>query len=65
MATLGRATQCAPPKEQLQRLERDLASGNWERRNAELRHRTDLDIGYRLVVAERRGGTDIQLPRDG
>ena len=38
---------------QLQRLERDLASGNWERRNAELRHRADLDVGYRLVMAER------------
>jgi SAM-dependent methyltransferase len=50
---------------QLQRLERDLASGNWERRNTELRHRTDLDIGYRLVVAERRAVADIQLPRDG
>jgi len=51
---------------QLQRLERDLASGNWERRNAELRHLPDLDIGYRLVVAERRGAADIELPdRDG
>jgi len=51
---------------QLQRLERDLASGNWERRNAELRHFPDLDIGYRLVVAERRGAADIELPdRDG
>ena len=39
---------------QLERLERDLASGNWERRNAELRHRTELDVGYRLVVAQRR-----------
>jgi len=34
---------------QLERLERD-----WERRNAELRHRADLDLGYRLVTAERR-----------
>jgi SAM-dependent methyltransferase len=39
---------------QLERLKRDLASGNWERRNAELRHRTELDVGYRLVVAQRR-----------
>jgi SAM-dependent methyltransferase len=39
---------------QLERLERDLTSGNWERRNAELRHRADLDVGYRLVIAERR-----------
>jgi SAM-dependent methyltransferase len=39
---------------QLERLKRDLESGNWERRNAELRHRADLDVGYRLVTAERR-----------
>jgi len=39
---------------QLERLEHDLTSGNWERRNAELRHRADLDVGYRLVTAERR-----------
>ena len=38
---------------QLERLERDLTSGKWERRNAELRHRTELDMGYRLVMAER------------
>ena len=51
---------------QLQRLERDLASGNWERRNAELRGRSELDVGYRLVVAERSGAVDIELPhRDG
>jgi len=35
---------------QLDRLERDLTSGSWERRNAELRHRADLDLGYRLVM---------------
>ncbi|HMF86596.1 MAG TPA: class I SAM-dependent methyltransferase [Gemmatimonadaceae bacterium] len=40
--------------QQLERLRCDLACGNWERRNAALRHRADLDVGYRLVVAERR-----------
>jgi hypothetical protein len=39
---------------QLERLERDLTSGDWERRNAELRHCVELDMGYRLVMAERR-----------
>ena len=39
---------------QLERLEHDLVSGEWERRNAELRHRADLDVGYRLIVADRR-----------
>jgi SAM-dependent methyltransferase len=38
---------------QLERLGCDLASGDWERRNASLRHRADLDVGYRLVIAER------------
>lgn len=40
---------------QLERLARDLASGNWKRRNAELRDRAELDVGYRLVTAHRRG----------
>jgi SAM-dependent methyltransferase len=51
ISTFGRLTSIDP---ELGRLERDLASGNWERRNAELRHRSDLDVGYRLVIAERR-----------
>jgi SAM-dependent methyltransferase len=51
ISTFGRLTNIDL---QLERLERDLASGNWERRNAELRHRADLDVGYRLVTAERR-----------
>jgi SAM-dependent methyltransferase len=51
ISTFGRLASIDP---ELGRLERDLASGNWERRNAELRHRSDLDVGYRLVIAERR-----------
>jgi hypothetical protein len=51
ISTFSRLASIDP---QLQRLERDLTSGNWERRNAELRQRADLDVGYRLVVAERR-----------
>jgi SAM-dependent methyltransferase len=39
---------------QLKHLERDLMSGDWERRNGELRHQSELDVGYRLVLAERR-----------
>lgn len=39
---------------QLERLEHDLESGAWERRNAELRHRAELDMGYRLVMAKHR-----------
>ena len=40
--------------QQLERLRCDLASGNWDRRNAALRRRADFDLGYRLVVAEQR-----------
>ena len=36
----------------LERLRSDLASGEWERRNGALRAREQLDLGYRLVVAE-------------
>jgi SAM-dependent methyltransferase len=41
---------------QLGRLGRDLASGDWERRNTALRNRADLDVGYRLVVADKHSG---------
>jgi SAM-dependent methyltransferase len=51
ISAFSRMTSIGP---QLQRLEHDLVSGDWERRNAELRHRIDLDVGYRLVMAERR-----------
>jgi SAM-dependent methyltransferase len=34
----------------LARLERDLADGTWARRHAHLLERTELDLGYRLVV---------------
>ena len=48
---------------QLERLERDLTSGNWDRQNAELRRPFELDVGYRLVTAQRRCA---ELPhRDG
>jgi SAM-dependent methyltransferase len=46
---------------QLERLERDLRSGEWERRNAQLYHRAELDLGYRLVMAKRRCA---ELPND-
>ncbi len=38
-------------EEGLARLRRDLADGIWEERNADLREREELDVGYRLVVA--------------
>jgi SAM-dependent methyltransferase len=37
----------------LARLRADLESGDWGRRYAELSARDELDLGYRLVVAER------------
>ncbi|HEX4392526.1 MAG TPA: methyltransferase domain-containing protein [Mycobacterium sp.] len=39
-------------QEGLARLRADLTSGEWQRRNADLLHRTELDLGYRLLVAE-------------
>ncbi|SRR6266446_4159972 len=36
----------------LARLRRDLDNGTWSRRNNDLLNRTELDLGYRLVVAE-------------
>jgi SAM-dependent methyltransferase len=37
----------------LVRLRADLADGTWERRHGHLRRRDAVDLGYRLVVAER------------
>lgn len=39
----------------LARLERDLADGTWECRYGSLLERTELDLGYRLVVLDRPG----------
>jgi hypothetical protein len=36
----------------LARLEADLRTGTWEMRNAELMQLAELDLGYRLLVAE-------------
>jgi hypothetical protein len=33
------------------RLETDLASGHWARRNGDLLELDELDLGYRLLVA--------------
>ncbi len=38
--------------ERIARLRRDLEDGTWIQRNAELQDQEELDIGYRLVVAE-------------
>jgi len=35
-------------------LKRDLDDGTWERRNGHLRGETEMDFGYRLVIAELR-----------
>jgi SAM-dependent methyltransferase len=37
-----------------ERLRADLASGAWDARHGYLRTRTELDVGYRLIVAESR-----------
>jgi hypothetical protein len=36
------------------RLRADLASGAWDARHGHLRMLTELDVGYRLIVAESR-----------
>lgn len=51
ISTFSRLASIDP---QLERLARDLRSGDWERRNPELRARVELDVGYRLVTAQRR-----------
>jgi hypothetical protein len=36
----------------VQRLRADLESGAWERRNADILDLDELDLGFRIVVAE-------------
>lgn len=40
--------------EAMAQLKRDLDDGTWERRNGHLRRETEMDFGYRLVIAEMR-----------
>lgn len=44
--------QVADVEDRLERLRRDLDDGTWARRNADLADREELDIGYRLIVAD-------------
>jgi len=44
-------TKLADVETGLDRLRRDLADGTWERRNASLSALTELDLGYRLIIA--------------
>lgn len=39
----------------LARLRRDVEDGTWERRHGDLLRQTEADLGYRLVIAHRRG----------
>ncbi|HEX2677507.1 MAG TPA: hypothetical protein VHM19_12725 [Polyangiales bacterium] len=53
-AALGDATisRIADVPARLVQLERDLDCGAWDARNAELHGLAELDIGYRVVVAD-------------
>jgi ABC-type cobalamin transport system ATPase subunit len=39
---------------QLMRLEHDISSGEWERRYSSLQNLEALDLGYRIVIADKR-----------
>jgi hypothetical protein len=39
---------------QLAQLERDISSGEWERRYSSLQNLSALDLGYRIVIANKR-----------
>jgi SAM-dependent methyltransferase len=53
--------------DRIERLRRDLASGDWERRHGDLLGRAELDIGYRLVVAtpQSRFGAGFSVQKPG
>jgi len=48
-------TKLRDPRSGLARLERDLADGTWARRHGRVLELEQLDLGYRIVVAHRRG----------
>jgi SAM-dependent methyltransferase len=50
-AGMSTFTKLAAVESGLARLRRDLADGTWTRRHGHLLERTELDLGYRLVVA--------------
>jgi SAM-dependent methyltransferase len=52
ISTFGKLGDVEPG---LARLASDLDDGTWARRHAALFDRTELDLGYRLVIAHRRG----------
>ena len=39
-------------REPLARLAADLESGEWQKRNAAILNATELDLGYRIVIAD-------------
>ena len=51
-ASISSFSHLASIQPNLERLERDLVSGSWEVRNGHLRECSELDVGYRLVVAQ-------------
>ena len=51
-AAISGFARLADPAPDLARLRADLASGEWDRRYGGLRAREQIDLGYRLVIAE-------------
>jgi len=51
-AAISFFSQLGDISEPLARLERDLADGTWVRRNGHLLEASEMDYGYRLVIAE-------------
>jgi SAM-dependent methyltransferase len=50
-AAISTFSRFADLSDGLERLERDLETGEWARRNADILDRTEMDYGYRLVIA--------------
>lgn len=50
-AAISTFTKLGDIRPALQLLKRDLESGKWQRRHADLLQQTELDLGYRLIVA--------------
>ena len=55
ISTFAKLRDAGRDIEGLERLRRDLADGGWERRYGDLLDRSEIDVGYRIVIAAKSG----------
>ena len=59
ISTFAKLRDAGRDTEGLERLRRDLADGGWERRYGDLLGRSEIDVGYRIVIAAKSGTVTV------